>query len=72
MSDAAARGAYERTGGQDAAIYCARVEARSILSDNETVDGCIGFSESARTAMVSALRRFDAMSLEDVATLQTR
>ena len=45
LSDATARGEYERAGGQDAAGYCAQVEARAILRDNETVNGCIGFSQ---------------------------
>jgi hypothetical protein len=38
LSDATARGEYERAGGQDAAGYCARVEARSILAENEPQD----------------------------------
>jgi hypothetical protein len=81
ISDATAREAYIRQGGQDAAAHCAVMEARSILAAEEPLrhresfhvspdywnDGALG-----RTARILAasLAAFDTLTIEELRVLQ--
>ena len=79
MSDATARGEYERAGGQDAAAHCAVMEARSILAAEEPIGHTMrtgsyfkGIHLPVRDILADALRAFDTMSVAELAEMQTR